>query len=85
MISAKHLLPLVLLTGTLLHAVPNLEVNSAPDRWSAPFEVLDQPKGVYGEYRRAAESAAGALRFSSKGARQAFLAALADYIGGGGA
>lgn len=55
MISAKHLLPLVLVTGTLLHAVPNLEVNSAPDRWSAPFEVLDQPKGVYGEYRRTAE------------------------------
>lgn len=68
MISAKHLLPLVLVTGTLLHAVPNLEVNSAPDRWSAPFEVLDQPKGVYGEYRRTAEiyhkgAAQAAVRF----------------------
>ncbi|GKH52273.1 hypothetical protein CE91St46_33840 [Eubacteriales bacterium] len=45
------------------------------ESWRERFEILEA-ETARREYRRAAESAAGALRFSSKGARQAFLAAL---------
>ena len=47
------------------------------ESWRERFETLEA-ETAQREYRRAAESAAGALRFSSKGARRAFLTALEE-------
>ena len=51
-----------------LHALPCLEITSSPDHRTGPFTVLDQAKGVFGQYRRAPEifhqsAAQAALRF----------------------
>ncbi len=49
----RTLLPLLLFTMSLAYAGSNLVIGRQFDHWSTPFEVLDQPKGAYGEYRRA--------------------------------
>ena len=53
MSKTRFLLSFVFFSLALIHASPSLLINSSPGQWSAPFEVLDQPKGVYGEYHRA--------------------------------